>query len=242
MVLHKMEVPGGFGFWQDDMTELDRLNDELAEAKEYLSQEAELTRLRNELKEKQTRIEQRTAVYDTIARHTWRQSQAISELAKTARLSQDKAVREKCRNQITLLASYIKRHANLMLLSYERTTLEIGELGLSFSEVLRYLNFAGIPGELFNTAEGSISAEAALAVFEAFGTLLEENLSFLRGVFIKLSLNENAICKLTLEKLRGSLSEEQKEALSHAGVNTEIIREDDITYIGFSLPEKGGSK
>ena len=33
-VLNKMEIPGGFGFWQDDMTELDRLNDELARAKE----------------------------------------------------------------------------------------------------------------------------------------------------------------------------------------------------------------
>ena len=32
-VLHKMEIPGGFGFWQDDMTELDRLNAELADAK-----------------------------------------------------------------------------------------------------------------------------------------------------------------------------------------------------------------
>ena len=55
-VLHKMEVPGGYGFWQDDISELNRLNDRLAEAKEALSQEAELTRLKNELKEKRIKI------------------------------------------------------------------------------------------------------------------------------------------------------------------------------------------
>ncbi len=238
-VLHKMEVPGGFGFWQDDLTELDRLNEELAEAKEALAQEAELNRLQNELREKQTKIEQRTAMYDTIARRTWRQSQEISTLAEEARRSADTAVREKCRSHITLLASYMKRYANLMLLSYEGKTIETGELGLSFSEVLRYLNFSGIPAELVNTAEGRTDAGAALAVFEAFGTLLTENLSVLRGVFVNLSTNGRAVCKLTLENLQTSLSEEARGALTRAGVGTEIVREDEVTYISLMLPERG---
>ncbi|MBR7092044.1 MAG: hypothetical protein IKI50_02530 [Clostridia bacterium] len=238
-VQHKMEVPGGFGFWQDDLTELDRLNRELAEAKEGLAQEAELIRLRNELKEKQIKIEQRSKMYDRIARRTWRQSQAISHMAETARKAADPAVKETCRRHITLLAAYIKRFANLMLLSYESRTIETGELGLSFSEVLRYLNFSGVPGELFRTADGAVSAEAALAVFEAFGTLLTENLSSLRGVFVNLSRKESVVCKLTLEQLRTSLPEEENRGLARAGVRTEAVREDDVTYVGFTLPERG---
>lgn len=233
-VLHKMEVPGGFGFWQDDLTEVDRLNEELAEAKEGLAQEAELIRLRNELREKQTKIEQRTDVYDTIARRTWRQSQAISQLAEKGRSSSDQAVRETCRRRIVLLASYVKRYANLMLLSYEGKTIETGELGLSFSEVLRYLNFSGIPGELFITGSGRVPAGAALAVFEAFGTLLTENLSSLCGVFINLSSKEKTVCKLTLENLQTAFYDD----VSPADVYAQTVREDDVTYISFTLPER----
>ena len=240
-VLHKMELPGGFGFWQDDMSDLDRLNGELSEAKEALAQETELIRLQNELKEKQAKIEQRTAVYDAIAKRTRRQSQAISSLAKEARLSPEEEVKAKCRKRITLFASYIKRFANLMLLSYENKTIETGELALSFSEVLRYLNFTGIPGELYSTASAKVSAEAALALFETFGSLLTENISHISGIFINLSESENTVCKLTMENLRTSLSDGEFKALSKVGVETACVREDDVTYLGFTLPERGRS-
>lgn len=236
-VLHRIDVPGGFGFWQDDMTELDRLNDELTEAKDSLKQEAELTRLKNELKEKQTKIEQRNAMYDAIAKRTRRQSQAISEFVQTARETDDNAVREKCQKSIVLLASYIKRYANLMLLSYESETIQVGELGLSFSEVLRYLNFAGIPGELISSASGEVPAKAALAVFNAFGALVMDNLSCICGAFINLSGTKGAVCKLTLENLSTALSEEDILAVTRTGATVEAEVEDDVTYISFILPE-----
>lgn len=231
-VLHKMEIPGGLGFWQDDMTELDRLNDELAEAKESLSQEAELIRLRSELKEKETKTRQRTLVYDTIAKRNERQSQLISELAKTARLSDNVTVKEECRSRITLLGAYIKRYANLMLISQEGGVVEAGELALAVSEVLRYLNYCTVPGELVNNAKCTINAAAALSVFEAFETLLENSITNLKGAFVNLSeQGNNVILKLTLENVTESLPELE--------FITEQQQEDGVTYICFSLP-KGG--
>ena len=152
-----------------------------------------------------------------------------------------RAVKEECRKRITLFASYIKRFANLMLLSYENKTIETGEVALSFSEVLRYLNFSGIPGELYSTASVKVSAEAALAVFEAFGSLLTENISYISGIFINLSDDTAAVCKLTMENLRTLLSEEEFKALSNAGVKTACVREDGVMYISFTLPERGRS-
>ena len=240
-VLRKMKLPGGFGFWQDDITELDRLNGELAEAKEHLAQEAELIRLRNELKEKETKTEQRTIVYDTIAKRTQRQSQAISRLAKTARETSDVLLKEECRNRITLLAAYIKRYANLMLLSQERSTVEAGELGLSVSEVLRYLNFCGIPGEFVSSADSAfVSADAALAAFDAFESLLEAGGSSLQGVFVNLSVQENVRFKMTFENLSGPISDETAKRLTDAGIVSETKREDNVTYICLTLPKGGG--
>ena len=237
--LQKMPIPGGFGFWQDDLTALDRLNEELTETKEALQQEAELIRLRGELKEKQTKIEQRTLVYDAIAERTKWQASEISRLAKTAGLSSDIAVKEQCRNRIALFGAYIKRYANLMLLSQEHSRIEAGELGLSFSELLRYLNFYGIPGELLNNANCSISAQAALAVFLAFEALLERNLNALQGVFINLSCQESVTLKMTLEHLPNPLTREEADKLLLYGVQSEIQQEDDVTYLCLTIP-KGG--
>ena len=240
-VLNKMELPGGYGFWQDDMTELDRLNEELAEAKEGLEQEAEIIRLRNELREKQLKIKQRTLVYDTIAQCTQRQSQAISRLAETARSTDDASIKDDCRRKITLLAAYIKRYANLMLLSRESDRIEVGELGISMAEVLRYLNYCGVPGEMVGGADCTVSAAAALSVFEAFETLLEAGVQTLEGVFINLSANaETVLIKIIFEHLSTPLADGLTGQLAQAGVRSETQCEDNITYLSLAMP-KGGA-
>ena len=238
-ILHKMPLSGGYGFWQDDMTELDRLNDELSEAKEGLSQEAELIRLKNELKERQTKILQRTLVYDAIAKRTQRQSQAITLLAENARKSDDKAVKDESRRHITLLGAYIKRYANLMLMGQESEYIEVGELGLSISEVLRYLNYCGIPGEIINSAKCTIHANAALAVFEVFEYLIEANYSLLKGVFVNLSEGERVVFKIIFENLTADISKDMGDKLKESDVLYDITQEDAVTYITFTMP-KGG--
>ena len=239
-VLHKMKIPGGFGFWQDDMTEIDRLNDELEEAKEGLAQEAELIRLKNELKEKQTKIKQRTLVYDTIAKCTQRQSQAISYFAEKARKTTDPKIKDEYRRRITLLGAYIKRYANLMLLSQENDVISVGELGLSVSEVLRYMNYCGKPGEYIGNASCNLPANMALAAFEAFETLLEANYSCLHGVFVNLSeTTTDVVLKLILENLSQPLLGSVGKKLSEVGVVCSVTCEDNVTYIGLSM-KKGG--
>ncbi|MBR7060709.1 MAG: hypothetical protein IKI34_03135, partial [Eubacterium sp.] len=238
-VLHKMVIPGGYGFWQDDLTELDRLNEELAEAKEKLAEESELIRLKSELKNNQVKIEQRTFVYDNIAKQTHRQSQLISRLAKTARNTDDLSVKEECRGKITLLGAYIKRYANLMILSNESNAIETGELALSVSEVLRYLNYCKVPGEVFSNVEGYVSSGAALCAFEAFEYLIETNLSCLKGTFVNISVGEKVVFKMTMESLKTPLSEELIKKLGENGVLYEYSSEDDVAYICFTLP-KGG--
>lgn len=242
-VLHRMSLPGGFGFWQDDMTQLDSLNEELALAGDELAQETELIRLRNELKEKETKTQQRTLVYDTIAKRTQKQSQAISLLAETARLSGDIRVKEECRKRITLYGAYIKRFANLMLLSQECKLIQAGELGLSVSEVLRYLNLCGIPCELFVSADCTVNSSAALAAFEAFEELIESNYSYLRGVFVNLSeQDERLLFKINLENMKEHAQKNFIDELACADIMYECNQEDDIAFICFTLLKGGGAQ
>ena len=139
-----------------------------------------------------------------------------------------------------MLGAYIKRYANLMLLSEVSKTVSVNELGLSVTEVLRYLNRCGIPGELMNTAQGSISTEEALAVFEAFETLLENNLSDLTGAFVNLDTEGGRlIFRLTLENMRVEIPVSVTEKLMTCGIQSASEYEDNVGYISFVFP-KGG--
>lgn len=230
-VLYKMKLPGGYGFWQDDMKQLDGINEELLEAKEALEQETELIRLRNELEEQQAKIRQRALLYDNIAICTKRQSQTISELAKKAKESKDRKIKDECRRRIVLLGAYIKRYANLMLLLEESSDIEVGELKLSIAELLHYLNYYGIPGELVGETKSSISSSSALAVLETLELIIEDNLDYMKGVFINLLVEDNVKLKFIIENMVHPLSQKKIDELNNIGINVLITVEDDITYI-----------
>lgn len=239
-ILRRMEIPGGYGFWENDVTELDDLNEKLTEAGDALAEEAKLVYLQNELKEKQAKIEQRALVYDTIARRTQNQSLAISRIAEQALKTEDPTAKDRCRKQIALLGAYIKRYANLMLLSEGSGTVSVNELGLSVTEVLRYLNRCGIPGELLNAVEGSVPTEEALAVFEAFEALLENCFSDLTGTFVNLGTeNGGLVFRLTLENMQTEIPASVTEKLMTCGIQTVAEYEDRVGYIGFVF-SKGG--
>ena len=240
-ILRRMDIPGGYGFWEVDVTELDRLNEELAETGEALAEEAKFVQMQNELKEKQAKIDQRTAVYDTIARRTQNQSMAISRISDEALKSDDPGVKDRCRKHIALLGAYIKRYANLMLLSESTGAVSTNELALSVTEVLRYLNRYGIPGELLSAAEGSVPAEEALAVFEAFEILLENHLSHLTGAFVNLDTEDDGfVFRLTLENMGAEIPASVTDNLLKRGIQTAAEYEDHIGYISFIFP-KGGA-
>ncbi|MDO4475857.1 MAG: histidine kinase N-terminal 7TM domain-containing protein [Lachnospiraceae bacterium] len=239
-VLHRMELPGGFGFWQDDVTALDHLNEQLKEAKERLSEETELLRLQNELQKQQKTIEARTRVYDTIARRTKEQSQKISGLADEALQTEDPGRLDELRKEIVLRGAYIKRYSNLMLLSSGETFIDVGEVALSLSEILRYLNLFGISVELLEDAAGRVQAEAALSLFEVLERLVEDNRVHLRGVAVRFRNTKKGIaCRFVMENLQTSLEEDARQRLLKKGIETESFCEEGITYLTFYLQDGG---
>lgn len=237
-ILHKKALPGGYGFWQTDVSEIDRINQELLEANEILEQETELIRLRNELEEQQLKIKQRNLLYDKIAKYSQKQSQRISELAASGKASKNNKKKDECRKRIILLGSYIKRFANLMLLSQENNEIELGELKLSISEYLHYLNYYGIPGEFVGNPNGLVSAPLVLKIFEAFALAIESNIDSVKGVFVSLTIEEDIKLKLVLEKMMNPLDKKTITDLEKIGVKVETIIEDEITYIYFSFAKK----
>ncbi|MBR1690660.1 MAG: hypothetical protein IJ713_07795 [Oscillibacter sp.] len=133
--LHRKAVSGGFVYWQDDITQLNHINAELAEMGEHLAEETELLRLENELHEERAIIEARSRTYDIIAAEVLPQSRKIAALCAEA--ERDPSRFDGNMKAVCLLGAYIKRYANLSLIAADHTEVETEELYLAISESLR---------------------------------------------------------------------------------------------------------
>ena len=223
--IHCRPVHGGFVYWQDDITELNRINEELRELGERLGEEAELLRLENELKEERAQIEAKTKTYDEISERVSEQSARISELCTyVSRNSENYAVQMRT---VCLLAAYIKRFANLSLLTADTSSIEIGELYLAVQESLRYVSYMGIPAECTAFGEGEVDAKGVLEAYELFEQLLEQALPSLRGV--QVSVYDNEI-KAVFEGVMLTLP---------SGYGASLTVEDNNSFVHMTLREAG---
>ena len=103
---------------------------------------------------------------------------------------------------------------------------------------LHYLNYCGIPGEFIINGDSTISSDVALCIFEAFENIINDNYSFVHGVFANLALSgEKIIVKFIFENVVKSLSNEMMKKLSDAGIACEITQEEETSYIYLTIKE-----
>ena len=236
--LYCEQIPGGYTYWQNDISELNETNKKLEEVHSLLSEEAELIRLENELKEKQVSIEQRTRLYETINARTVTQSKKIADLAEEALKTEDVKLRNYNTGLICFLGAYIKRHANLMLLKENEPMMSIAELGMAIGESLRYLGNVDIPTAYMGNANAKIPTDDIILLYEIFENLVEHSLAKLQAVYVKLENSTGIILKITLEGVNAVLSENTKDKLFQAGIPVTIKYEDENSYIRFRLTKE----
>ncbi len=236
--LYREQIPGGYVYWQNDISELNEINKELEEVRSLLKEETELIRLENELKEKQVSIEQRTKLYERINAKTITQSKKIAYLAEAALETDDIRSRNYNAGIICFLGAYIKRYANLMLLAENEKLMSTVELGLAIAESLRYLGNVNIPSDYIGNGNIKISTDDVILLYEIFERLLEDNLSSLQAVYVKLEDSAGIILKVILEGIHAVLDEDTKESLFQAGIPVTIKYEDEISYVRFRLSKE----
>ena len=219
--LHRKAVSGGFVYWQDDIADLNQINAELQEIGEQLAEEAELQRLRNELEEERARIRTKVKVYDKIAEKVLTQSQKIAILCADVERDPDLYISNM--KTVCLLAVYIKRCANLMLLAADHTTMEIQELSLAIRESLRALREIGVQTDESFCGDSLIASSSALSTYALFEQFIEQALPSLRGV--QVTVTDNAL-KLTIEGAELQITDDN---------DATITTEDNISYIRIPL-------
>lgn len=195
--LSSRAIRGGRVYWTDDLSDLNRRNDELTALTGTLSEETDLLAAENKLKQKKAHIRERTEIYESVATAVRPQLETLQELLSGLHARAPDANR--ILSEACVYGAYLKRRSNLVLLSADTDVIPAGELALCLRESLTYLRLCGVECSLSDALEGILSARDALLIYDFFEWAIERTLAGLRLMLVRLGSDGGLHARLMLE-------------------------------------------
>ncbi len=190
-------IHGGHIIWQEDVSELLRVKAELESIKEELQDRNELLRDQYRKDAQRYKLEEQNRLYDLVQRETQGQLRQIDVLS--ARFTQTPPEQEEQRSQLLLrilvLATYIKRHKDMVISSDRSAALPLHLLEGALRESCSNLPLADISGNLYlPRREAMLPVRTALAAYDLFEDALETALDTLSYYYVTISEDGEGLC------------------------------------------------
>lgn len=166
-------ITGGHVVWQEDMTELIGVLNELRETKENLEGSNDFLREETKLKARETHIAEQDRLYGVIQRGSKRQIQRLAELMDAFEQTDCEEARKKLLGKMAVIGAYIKRRSNLVFTSDKAPFLDVKDIGLAFGESISNLELYGVACGLGISLEKQLDARHAMAMYDLFESVAE---------------------------------------------------------------------
>ena len=235
-ILSSAPIRGGRVVWQDDVEELNQQRLELDEIHESLAEEGTLIQAENEIKEKQAQADEKSLLYDKVAREV---STQLTKVLGLISIAENEKATKKNLAQIAIIGTYIKRRGNLILLNNENELVSSSELASAFRESSDNLKLLGISSAFDVIVDGEIPLCDALKAYDLYEEIIEALLEDLSAVFVRLKVLHGGV-KLTLEL--GAKTQISMDRLGFIAVSDEVNVELDDEDIFVTLTLGGGVK
>jgi len=179
-----------------------------------------------ELKERRLQAEEKSRLYDRIAREIAPQLDKAEALLQRSRKEPEQA--KALLSQVCVISAYIKRRANLILLGEEKMEISARELELCLRESLDNLRLCGVITYLDCHCDGQAAVKQIIAVYDLFESVIEQQLDQLSAMMVTAESAEGSIhlriqagCKTAVDTLPSF-------TLSGGSVRCEVQDEDMI--------------
>ena len=182
-IIRASRVKGGYVYWIDDVSEIVKIEDDLREVRDHLSEENEILTAEKELKEEELRIVTQNRVYDLISEKVYPQLAKIESLIGFLETNEN----DRLLAALCILTVYIKRVSNMLLLAESSDTQDIGELELAIRESCEYIKLYGAECETVLNARGRVPNEQLIKMYDEFEQLIEQKIDTLRSVKVELT-------------------------------------------------------
>ena len=194
-VLRAKPIKTGYVLWQDDVAELDEMMRQLWDVQQQLNKENELMQAELLLKEQRTQVEEKSRLYDRIAKDVAPQLRKIDTLLEQ---SSDPLMARSAMVKMCVIGSYVKRRSNLLLLGEENQTVPARELEYCIRESLDNLMLAEVFTMLKADCDGMLPLEHIIAVYDFFENLTERLIDQINAMMVQI-LCENGSMKMNLQ-------------------------------------------
>ena len=205
--LHKVPIRGGHVLWTEDMTPIQQLNDDLKDLADQLSEENVILIKENELRSQKAEYEIENELYDqlnTDLQGKIRQIETLINVDTEIEGQYLQNLRVAC-----VYGAYLKRRANLYLITEQNPVVSVQEVELSVRESLEYLKLLKVQSSSQVYGDGELTGEEALGLYEAFESILEKLLPYLEACLVTVSGTDHGALQiaavLKAEKIPGGI-------------------------------------
>lgn len=191
IILKKHNIKGGKAVWTEDISAINRINRELSEVKEQISEYNVILKSEAELKKRRAAVTEQNKLYDSITEFIRPQLCDLENVLKNI---------ENNRGDVSanyagacVVNVYIKRISNLLIMAKSRKMLNAFELENSIRELAEYISVCGISCSFFSNVSGEISAEKTIALFKFIGIFIRHIMNYTDALLFNLKVNERFI-------------------------------------------------
>lgn len=184
-LLKSSRINGGHVLWQEDITDIAALLEQLEENRETIAQSNNLERENYNTKLKINAVREKNRIYDLLQQQTVRQIELINKLLAQYDAESDEDKRRSLLAKIAVVGAYIKRRGNLMFIGEKSETMDISELSLCLDESFANLELMNVKCAIDIPKKGLIFVRDAVRIYDFFETVTEESIENLHFVWLK---------------------------------------------------------
>ena len=202
------KIKGGYTIYQEDISELLDILDELKELREEL-QDSNAVSMQNYRIDKRIRaLAEKNRLHDELHRQTAKQINLLNDWLTKLSETEDADEKRELLRRIVVAGAYLKRRNNLVLVSEQDEFIKEEELNLSIKEMMKNLQIAGVSCAASVQFERDIPSNVVMQLFDFYEYVVEnafDGLTYLLARFFSRDDSfyccVDAVCNLDLTVL-----------------------------------------
>ena len=184
-LLKSHRISGGHVLWQEDITGITVLLEQLEENREKIAQGNIIEKENYDVSLKINSAREKNRLYGMLQQQTARQIELIGRQLARYDEEQDEEKRRRLLAEIAVEGAYIKRRGNLMFIMEGSEKVEISELSRALDESFANIRLLGVDCAVDCPMEGLLLCRDAARVYDFFEAVVEDSMENLQTVWLK---------------------------------------------------------
>ncbi len=203
------EIRGGHTLWQEDLSELLDVLDELKELRNELEGSNAVSVQNYRVNKKIRALAEKNRLHDELYKQTAHQIDLLNDWLKKLTATDDPKEKRELLRRIVVVGAYLKRRNNLVLVNEQDGIIKEEELNLSLKEMMKNLQLAGVNCASSVQFEKDLPADVAMRLFDFYEYVVENAFDGLSYLLARFFYRDNcyyacidAVCSLDLITLQ----------------------------------------